>query len=181
MTISKIIANHFPNFDAHQEHELYLQLIFLEQKKFDEAAQLGPMVRSRIGLRERELKHIREALKRPLKLWRDKDMSVCFWEFADWYLTNSVSCCYCGCTQADLEELVSSGRIQAKSGRGRILELERKKPNEPYSNFANLALACYWCNNAKTDSFTEAEFSQPGGIAEQIGKVLMNRIHNSHK
>ena len=55
MTISKIIANHFPNFDAHQEHELFLQLIFLEKKKFDKASQLGPMVRSRIGLREREL------------------------------------------------------------------------------------------------------------------------------
>ena len=179
MGASEILLKHFPHFEVHLEHALYLELIFFKKKKFDEAAEIGPMERSRIGLRERELKHIREALNRPRKLWRDKEMKVCFWEFADWYLTNSDTCYYCGCQQANLKRLIDSNQIQAKSGRGKILELERKMPNEPYSNFQNLALACYWCNNAKTDSFSEAEFSEEGGIAEQIGRVLRNRIAKS--
>ncbi|GEM_PF-557404 len=179
MEASKVLLNHFPKFEADPEHALYLELIFLEKKSFDEAAQIGPMQRSRIGLRETELKHIREALNRPRKLWREKKMKVCFWEFVDWYLSNSDTCYYCGSLQADLTHLITSGEIQAKSGRGKTLELERKMPNEPYSNFQNLALACYWCNNAKTDSFSEAEFSEEGGIADQIGIVLRNRIAKS--
>ena len=54
--------------------------------------------------------------------------------------------------------------------RGRSLELERVRPNEDYGN---LELACYWCNNAKSDEFNEMEF-KPIGI--EIGKALRARL-----
>jgi hypothetical protein len=35
-------------------------------------------------------------------------------------------------------------------------------------------MACYWCNNAKTDEFTAEEFKP---IGEAIGAALMARIN----
>jgi hypothetical protein len=37
----------------------------------------------------------------------------------------------------------------------------------------NLALCCYWCNNAKSDEFSAEEF-QP--VAEALGQVWRQRL-----
>ena len=46
----------------------------------------------------------------------------------------------------------------------------------PY-NKDNCVLACYWCNNAKTDAFTADEFKP---IGKEIGKTIQ-KILNEHK
>jgi 5-methylcytosine-specific restriction endonuclease McrA len=56
------------------------------------------------------------------------------------------------------------------------LELERKKPNESYDNTDNLVLCCYWCNNAKTDEFTEEEFKEIGKVIGKIWQTRLQRI-----
>jgi hypothetical protein len=60
--------------------------------------------------------------------------------------------------------------------RGKTLELDRKIPNESYNNIENLALCCYWCNNAKTDTFTHEEFLI---IGKSIGTIWQQRLFSS--
>jgi hypothetical protein len=59
--------------------------------------------------------------------------------------------------------------------RGKSLEIDRKQAELPYSNIQNLVLACYWCNNAKTDTFTEQEFQQLGQVIKRIWVNRLNR------
>ena len=55
--------------------------------------------------------------------------------------------------------------------RGKRLELDRVNPNLPYDNLDNIVWCCYWCNNAKSNFFTNDEFLP---IANAIGNVLRN-------
>jgi hypothetical protein len=61
-----------------------------------------------------------------------------------------------------------------RTTRGRTLEIDRKIADESYSNIANLTYSCYWCNNAKTDTFTEEEFKI---IGQAIGSVWKQRLN----
>lgn len=36
-------------------------------------------------------------------------------------------------------------------------------------------MACYWCNNAKTDEFSAEEFAPVG---KEIGEIFKNRKNN---
>ena len=51
-------------------------------------------------------------------------------------------------------------------------KIDRKLPNLEYSE-ENCCMACYWCNNAKTDEFSPKEFKP---IAEGIRKAWNERL-----
>jgi len=73
-------------------------------------------------------------------------------------------CAYChlpGCT----EEYY--GRTFRQDRRGLALEVDRKDNTKPYSPL-NCVLACYPCNNAKSDVFSYDEFVE---IGRTIGKI----------
>lgn len=55
------------------------------------------------------------------------------------------------------------------------MEIDRKISEEKYDKFSNLTYACYWCNNAKTDTFTEEEFMI---IGKSISYVWKQRLTN---
>ena len=57
-------------------------------------------------------------------------------------------------------------------GRGQSLELERKESKDPYSK-KNCVLACYPCNNAKSDVFAAEEFEVIGAV---IGALKRNGL-----
>jgi hypothetical protein len=82
-------------------------------------------------------------------------------------------CYYCDITLEEVELLVEKGQIFKKSERGWHFEIDRKKPNLEYS-VDNCEVACYWCNNAKTDEFDDEEFSP---IGRKIGDVLRARLN----
>lgn len=78
------------------------------------------------------------------------------------------NCFYCGLEgnvrknyKSQLNEL--NMKYFRKGRRGSSLELERKKAKGPYIA-DNCALACYPCNNAKSDVFTCDEFQIIGAI-----------------
>lgn len=85
---------------------------------------------------------------------------------------NDEKCCYCSITKDEIVQLANKHQLYKKNLRGWNMEVERFDSNLEYTQ-ENCAMACYWCNNAKTDEFTKEEF-QP--IANQIAEVWKARL-----
>jgi len=95
-----------------------------------------------------------------------------FEQFLDWFNAEDFNkgCHYCGTSNERCSELYHLRPEATRGGkRGKRLELDRKNPIEPYDNLENLVWCCYWCNNAKSNFFTQIEFKK---IAIAIGEVL---------
>ena len=84
------------------------------------------------------------------------------------------SCHYCGISEKQIQQLIDKDEIKTKrlATRGRTMEIDRIRPNDDYDD-ANIVFCCYWCNNAKTDEFTEPEFLL---VREQITQIWNNRL-----
>lgn len=87
-------------------------------------------------------------------------------------LIASEKCEYCGIRKPEIEELSNNEMLFKKNLRGWTLEIDRKNSNREYSP-DNCIMACYWCNNAKTDEFTHEEFKPVG---QAIKEIWLNRM-----
>lgn len=104
-------------------------------------------------------------------------VSTTFEQFNSWFNVDEFNrgCHYCGTTNQRskaLFDLQRSGlRNDATRGgkRGKRLELDRRDPKQSYDNLNNLVWCCYWCNNAKSNFFSEEEFKP---IGHAIGLAL---------
>lgn len=81
-------------------------------------------------------------------------------------------CHYCHINDNEIELLDAKRQIKTKRPRGYMMEIDRIKANHEYLK-TNVVLACYWCNNAKSDEFSEPEFSDH--IGPGIRKVWESR------
>jgi hypothetical protein len=122
-------------------------------------------------------KYIFEArTKQQLKSWysgkvRKNQMGFGNFETFDlWYKKQIKQCHYCHIEEVLVQEIVMRGLLTSarfpKKGlnargrnRGKWLEVDRKKPKENYSA-ANCVLACYFCNNDKSDVFNETQYQE---------------------
>lgn len=97
--------------------------------------------------------------------------------FFEFYISVERKCAYCDITEVEIRELISKKRIYTKSlfNRGRSLEIDRKNSLEGYEK-GNMVFCCYWCNNAKTDEFSESEFKP---IGKKIRAVWQRRLDKS--
>ncbi|WP_255036751.1 hypothetical protein [Lacihabitans soyangensis] len=88
--------------------------------------------------------------------------------FLKWYQYQEKVCRYCGVSEKTCQEVIHKGLLNSKRfategvfargvNRGYWLEIDRKEPNEPYSE-NNCVLACYFCNNDKSDVFNEKQY-----------------------
>ena len=94
--------------------------------------------------------------------------------FEIWYESKEKKCAYCGITEQESELLFNRYPGRTRGGRrGKSLELERKVPSSLYDDLGNFDLACYWCNNAKSNYFTIEEFTE---IAQTIARVNKKRL-----
>lgn len=156
-----------------EQQKDFLYLCIVEQVKFKEIAiELG-LPNATLTKWYEELKEERLNIASVRNLWaRKKIKKMAFPDFYKWYLTHEKKCHYCEITEAEIKVLIESERLKTKrlSTRGRKLELDRKQPELEYDNFENLVFACYWCNNAKTDTFTEIEFLKVGRVFKEIWK-----------
>ncbi|MBK9357019.1 MAG: hypothetical protein IPN08_06465 [Bacteroidales bacterium] len=84
----------------------------------------------------------------------------------------TVKCAYCGITIPMILELANNQLLNKKNYRGWSLEIDRKDSNREYTP-DNCVMACYWCNNAKTDEFTHEEFKEVG---KMINKIWADRL-----
>ena len=106
--------------------------------------------------------------------WNSKEIGGNFWDFYEWYVNAEQKCYYCNITQEELDQLHRIGIINKRKSRGKNLEIDRKIANEEYMNIDNLTYSCYWCNNAKTDTFTESEFLKIGKAISEVWKKRLN-------
>jgi hypothetical protein len=99
--------------------------------------------------------------------------------FQQWYLINHKNCHYCGLSKEETIILFNKYPESTRGGRrGKKLELDKKIPKlEYWESLENLCFSCYWCNNAKTNYFTEDEFKSIGKL---IGDLNRKRIYNKN-
>ena len=155
----------------------FLYLCIVEQLDYKTIAERLDLPNSTLTNWYEDLKDERLAIASIRNLWTRKKIKMAFSDFYKWYLSHERKCFYCDITEPQIKELIDSGRLTTKrlATRGRKLELDRKQPDLEYDNFDNLAFACYWCNNAKTDTFTEEEFLKVGKVFKEIWKQRLER------
>lgn len=78
-------------------------------------------------------------------------------------------CVYCGIKEEQLSKICKQSK---RAGRGARLEYDRISDYNDYE-IDNVVLACYWCNNAKTDEYSPNEFKE---IARGINKIWNHRL-----
>lgn len=79
--------------------------------------------------------------------------------FYNWYIKQDKFCCYCGIPETLLNDYFSKPNL-SKRKRGKKFEIERiltDKDKNVYSE-KNCSLACYVCNNAKSDLIYYKDF-----------------------
>jgi hypothetical protein len=93
-------------------------------------------------------------------------------EFDD--LLKNNECAYCQITTEEIVNLANAKQLHKKNYRGWSLEIDRKDSNLEYK-ISNCVMACYWCNNAKTDEFTFDEFKEIGKEIRKVWEVRLGR------
>lgn len=115
----------------------------------------------------------------------EKDAFGNFESFFNWYNQQEKICHYCGLSEAESQEIVMTSLLTSnrfpkdgKSGRGQgrgiWLEVDRIKPKESYSK-ENCVLACYFCNNDKSDVFDGDEYKKFMSNRVEYLKELINK------
>jgi 5-methylcytosine-specific restriction endonuclease McrA len=82
-------------------------------------------------------------------------------------LVENQECAYCKISIEMVNQLAKVQKLFKKSERGWSLEIDRKNSNKEYAK-DNCVMACYWCNNAKTDEFTHDEFVEIGKAIQSV-------------
>lgn len=107
--------------------------------------------------------------------------------FYDWYRLQEKVCYYCGLTEEQSQRIVMTSLLKSNrfpqngvsgrgQGRGIWLEVDRIKPKDNYSA-ENCVLACYFCNNDKSDVFEGDEYRKfQSNRAEYLKKLISTRV-----
>jgi 5-methylcytosine-specific restriction endonuclease McrA len=168
------------------ENEFYKRKIF-EKSSIKQLRKEFPQLLTEINswycsLRYNDVQSYKSFLMNKLKQMSEDDEVIDFsneelYELFLWWERTPKVCHYCSLPESSLEELHNlPGHINKRyPNRGKSLEIDRKQSNLPYTNVKNLALACYWCNNAKTDTFNGEEFLRVGAIIKEIWQQRLNR------
>ena len=88
-----------------------------------------------------------------------------FNSFYKWYIsqyqTQKGECYYCGTSEKVIAELFEKKfHNRKRTTRGKHLEIQRRDLTDNLYNKENCVLACYFCNNDKSDIFDEHEYCE---------------------
>lgn len=157
----------------------FLVRVALEGHTFDQVASDLGVDRKNLTQWEKDHKERYRQLAKARQVYRRKDFTtISPRQFLKWFEESERRCRYCKITEEEIKLLKEHGEIKTKrwTTRGRTLEIERREPNEKYDNINNLTYCCYWCNNAKTDEFSEAEFVYIGQLIGNNWNKRLSRI-----
>lgn len=104
--------------------------------------------------------------------------------FYNWFISEPKQCCYCGIDELSLKEYFEKNQDSKRFQRGKSLEIERilTDKNNNFYNKENCSLACYICNNAKSDLIFYKDFEPIAkGINEFWSKKLNKNIDFPYK
>lgn len=158
-----------------KQEQSFIDIVYIQLKSFKQASELLMVDFSIIQQLNRNLDSHWRPIAKIRNKWKSKKIEGNFWDFYNWIKTTKECCHYCGVTPAELDELHRIGIKNKRTTRGRVLEIDRKKPDENYSNIDNLTYSCYWCNNAKTDTFSEEEFKIIGDAVSRVWKQRLGK------
>lgn len=95
-----------------------------------------------------------------------------FEDFYNWYEVSVLDgkCFYCGLTERESQRIIHDGlltsnrfplegRFSKGVNRGYWLEIDRRNPKGKYSR-ENSVPCCYFCNNDKSDVFTDEQYRE---------------------
>lgn len=155
----------------------FIWLVYGEKRKYADVSLLLGVPRKQLTIWSKELENEWRPISQAMKIYNQKKITVSPKEFYDHFRKMELNrCCeYCGVTEKELEELEKLKPL-TKRKRGKLLELDRKEPNTDYNNLKNLVFACYWCNNAKTDTFSHEEFLKVGKTISSIWKERLGNV-----
>lgn len=164
-------------FNMTDQQKEFLHLCIVEQIAYKTIAQRLNVPNSTLTIWYEEFKEYRLKIAEIRNLYTRKKIKMPFSDFYTWYLSHERKCFYCDITEQEIKTLLDSGRLSTKriATRGKKLELDRKLPDLKYDNFDNIVFTCYWCNNAKTDTFTEEEFKKIGQVFNEIWKIRLGK------
>ena len=160
-----------------QKIQEFLLLSALEQNNYEEIAKKLGVDRKDLTLWEKENKEKYKEISEIRKIYLRKELNkIEIRDFYVWYCKQERKCFYCEITEKEINELIKQGKIKTKrlTTRGKRLEIERRQSELDYNDLSNLTLSCYWCNNAKSDEFSEEEFKFY--IASGIKKIWQERL-----
>lgn len=160
-----------------EQQKEFVDLAVIQLKKYAEISIIMGIDRKILAIWWQELKEEREAISKIKSIWLRKFKCTNFWTFYEWYISQERKCHYCDITEHEIKILLDAGRLFTKTlrTRGKRLEIERKEPEESYDNLKNLTFCCYWCNNAKTDTFTHDEFIDVGKAFSNIWQQRLSK------
>ncbi len=190
-TILKIIKSvkHNRESRSHADHteiqtkglsdlqEKFIWLAYGESKSYSDISKLLNVDRKVITAWEsdnnaEEFIKLKKDVSAIRKTYTAKKIPHDFNSYKEWHLKMETDkkCEYCKITEDEINQLWEKDKDLTKRNRGRKLELDRKQPNLEYEDLSNIVYACYWCNNAKTDTFTYEEFLEVGKTISIIWK-----------
>ncbi|MFY0606427.1 MAG: hypothetical protein JXR10_06925 [Cyclobacteriaceae bacterium] len=113
---------------------------------------------------------LREKIKRANQLFNSRIKNPDFKSFLnsgkraffEWFEKQPSECGYCGIEENKLEALFSGEKptLETKRRRGAKLELERRDSGSNEYSEENCIMACYLCNNHKSDLISEEDHKQ---------------------
>jgi len=149
-------------------NEIYIELVPFPQIRKNhqlEAATLSKKVAEFDAARKDEIKEIRRVrqLFNNKKAQLAEDLSE-FSQFYVWHFKQHKiqegRCYYCKTEEKVIRELFESNVISKRINRGIYLEIERRDSQASKNIYTkeNCVLACYFCNNDKSQIFTESDY-----------------------
>jgi hypothetical protein len=128
----------------------------------------------KININEREFTILRRYAERKF----DETLSISTF-CKDFFHEDSYNrqCRYCGIDEKQITQLNQKDQIFTKRfySRGKTIEVDQRDAYEGYT-LNNIDLVCYWCNNSKTDEFSEEEFERVGKAIHQVWKKRLESI-----
>lgn len=168
-TIDSFSLIDFENFTISEDLEKIYSSEYWQQL---ENYEINNISIKEISQRIEKLENIHTDLFKSLETLYIEKFSLKFPESDFVKLIETTYCHYCQITLDEIETLGEKKKLYKKSLRGWTLEIDRLNSNFEYSP-ENCVMSCYWCNNAKTDEFTENEFLQ---IGKEISKIWKTRL-----
>lgn len=161
-----------------EDQEKFIWLAHAEKMHFSEIEKRLNVSRATLSEWEIKLRPLWEEVSTIKSIFIKKQITLEFKIFYDWYKSKEQNkkCYYCHITENEINSLYDKKVIETKRTRGRILEFDRKDPNLSYDKLENIVYSCYWCNNAKTDTFTHEEFMEIGKVISKIWKQRQTKL-----